>query len=532
MKLIKSLLLGLLIIVALLVTLNFFVDDFIGWFVEKKLTALLETPVEIDEVALNIFKKAMVLQNIQITDPSNSNKNIFQADKAIIQFQILPVFKNHLIIDLIKLTNLKIGTAKKTTPKKDIVHSPSSKWQAMAYEHLMQQIYEAPDLEFDHNMANIRIDSLLKSVHLSSLEFLQKLEHKVDSTFKAIAPHKSSSYDSHNNTVLKKHMANLFQELQELDKLIEDDYQILLKHAKLTDFTPENVGIMLFGHTMTVATIDLLKFISKVRSLFPVETSWLEFKSTTQQVKKKFSFLKPKILIKQIQMQDFRGKNLQNDVYVRGQINDVCNYPREYGKPITFEIEIIYPEPAKTYYFTGVIDHTALIPQERFQLFSSGNKLVHFRLPKRRYIPVEIEAERGKLGAKFKLTGEHLQFRIYFHAQPAKFVFADTLVAHDRLGRICRKVFEDLDWLKVIADVRGNIPELSIEVVSNVNELLSDKLKNILDADIQKARHRLHSKLLKLIDQRKEALLKKINAYNRASLPQKSANALLHTSDD
>ncbi|MFQ5771169.1 MAG: TIGR03545 family protein, partial [bacterium] len=503
----------------------------------------------------------IALDRLQVTNPNDTWKNLFETGRMSFDMELEPLFRKKIIIDDITVADIRIGTKRKTDgriPKKKTQEAPG--WIDKAKESLMKQVASAPVLNLDILKKKINVNSLLASFDVQSLVNIESTKQDADATYNkwqavvkefdpteelnkidkqineirtqeikgiddlVLTLDKSKSlYKTLNqlktDVVTKKNQAtNDFKKftttLTRVDNWIEEDFNALMKKANLGEFTPKNVGKMLFGQALTVPTIGLLRYVSLARQYMPVVQQFASAgkvekppRFAGQNIRFPLRYPRPDFLIEQILISGATSKEDTSQVlHVSGEVKGITSHPRVYGRPLTLELNARLPQ-SKAYQASGVIDHTTEVPAERFQIKASGVRLGNIDLPERPYLPTQIKAQNGDVSANFNLVADQLDFRLNLIARPVKFAFQDSSAKQDLIAKVTKGVFETIQQLQLSAGVTGSVDNLALKINSNIDNLLAQRIKGVLGESVQIAQAEIRTRLHAVVEpKRQEAL--------------------------
>ncbi len=103
----------LLILIVIISTTLFLKDGIISYFFEKYASEANRAKVEVDGLKLNVFKRTLTWDRLQVTDPHNTMKNILDTGDLKIEIELLPLLENRIVIDKFELDNVNFNTERK-----------------------------------------------------------------------------------------------------------------------------------------------------------------------------------------------------------------------------------------------------------------------------------------------------------------------------------------------------------------------------------------------------------------------------------
>jgi len=563
-----------LAVIAVLVGLTMYLisDSLIESGMEKAGEAIVGAKVEIDNLTFSLLSLSISLDRLQVTNPNNTWKNLFETARMSFNMELKPLFRKNIIINDITVADIRIGTKRTTNGRIPKKPTEAPGWVEQAKESLMQQLASAPVLNLSILKKKINVDSIFAVLDIESINQIEMIKQDADSTYQRwnqiiseFDPKKelqnidskidaiktqeikglddlASTLDNANKlyktlNVLKKDVESkknqakqdfkrFTNSLARVDNWIKGDFNRVKNKANLANFTPNNVGKMLFGQSMVFPTIGMLRYVSIARKYAPVAEQLV----TSGQVEKpprlkgqdiRFPLLHPvpDFLIEHILVSGATShEDTSKVLHVSGEITGITSHPKIYGKPITFELEAQLPQ-LKAYRLTGSLDHTKDIAEEHFRIKGSGIQFGRIDLPERPYLPSRIDANHGDVSANLSLIGDILEVRLNFVARPVTFIFPDSLVKSDAISKVTRGVFDSIHRLQLSAGVSGPVDDLKLKINSNIDKILARRIQGVIGESVKLAQAEIHKQLNALVGPKKqEALGFTQNRQNKITL--------------
>ncbi|MFQ6115134.1 MAG: TIGR03545 family protein, partial [bacterium] len=534
--------------------------------IEKTGESIIGAKVEIDNLNFSLVSLAISLDRLQVTNPSDTWKNLFETGRLSFDMELTPLARKKIIINDLTAADIRIGTRRKTDGKiaKKKSHTPG--WFDQARESFMKQIASVPILNLGTLKKKINVDSLLALIDLQSVNKIEQVKQEADSSYqkwnriisdfvpkmelekieKQVNEIKSqriedlddlvSTFDEANKLYeildelkkdieLKKKTAtqdfNKFTSvLNQVDNWIEDDFNAIKGKARLGDFTPQNVGNMLFGEALVLPTIGLLKYISMARKYMPVVHRFAASGKVEkpprfqgQNIRFPLTHEHPEFLIEHILIS---GSTNQQDtskvLFVSGEVNGITSHPRLYSQPLTFALKGQLPQ-SSAYEVNGMLDHTKDTPEEHIEIKAAGIAIGSVALPEHPYLPSRIDADRGDISADLNFIGNQLDFGLSFTARPVNFHFAQDSTSYDAISKVTRRVFNSINMLHISANISGPIGDPGLKIRSNVDDILAQRISEVIGESARLARSEIRKKLVAMVEPKKNEALATINSH-------------------
>ena len=298
--------------IALLFILSlFFTDAWLERQLENIGSLIVGARVEIDNLDISIIGAHIRWDSLQVTDPSDTWKNLITTGRSELDMQFLPLLSNKIIVDLVLLSNLNSGTERTTDGKID---KPKATAEPNFFTRTMTQlegdISIAPVWNLDQFAKKVNVDSILSLLDIRSPEKIDSLRnaldvslqkwdkffkdnklneiHRIETRVKGIVPAEIKSLDglisametvkSVQTTIdsaqnfVKSTKNDLIGDLDSVqagiglvDNWVKNDYQKALEKAKLPDLSKQNIGKFIFGDKIVAQVNRVLSIAAKVR---------------------------------------------------------------------------------------------------------------------------------------------------------------------------------------------------------------------------------------------------------------------------
>ncbi len=553
---------GVMALLALAVLMGGVLYLFSDRFVERRIegagAAIVGAKVEVDRLEFSLAGLAIAWARLQVANPNDTWKNWFETGRVAFDLDVLPLLARKVHVREVSVTDMRFGTRRETDGRlPDAGAGQESEWLRQAKRSLQRRLAEAPILhpgmlkqQFDVDAvvarfdfrAPDRLDSLKAELTAAHARWrttlagfdpqreLPKLEAQVNelksrdiNTIEELVAALEQSkrlYDTlkayrDRMAETKARLAGDLQALQtgfgHADDWIAADYARLHRQINLPDFTPQNVGAMLFGARTVKTVTDWLYYVDLARKYMPVAQRLLQSSKVNrpprfqgQNIRFPVRRGSPDFLVNQVHISGATNQADTSQVLrVKGEMQGLTSHPRVYGRPLTFALEAGL-SAGRGYALTGLIDHTGEIPVERFEARAAAWPLGVWTLSPRPYLPSRMEMDPGDFSGRLTLNGNRIEFALAVEARGVTFAFTDSLMRDDPIAALTSKFFRAIDALRLEASVAGEPEALVVRIRSNLDDLLAERLNSLLGQSAKRARQELRTRFDAVVAPRKQ----------------------------
>lgn len=558
-------LIGLGVIVLIFLVILFLLrDKVIENQMESVGSRMVGAKVEIDNLDFNPFGLSISLDRLQVTNPANTWRNMFETGRLSFDMALVPLLSKKVIINDITVSEIRINTKRATDgyiPGLEKEKGPG--WVDRARESLTQQVEAVPLVNLARLVQKkVDVDSILQVMNIRSLDRIQNVRMDADSTYQkwdrflsefnprqdlnqiasqvnAIKTTDIKGLDDLVSTAnkvndLQKSINSLKTEIEtkenqavgdfgrfsnslsQVDNWIQDDLNSISNKLSLGDLSsPQGVAKSILGDMVTTPTIGLLRYVGLAREYMPVAQQFASAGKVEkpprlqgQDILFPVTNREPKFLIEHILIS---GRSNEQDTskafYASGEVTGITSHPRVYGKPLNIDLQADLPG-TRSFRFVGLLDHTRETPQDRIQVKAAGIPLGSINLSRQAYLPQSLEAPQGDISADFDLVGQQLDVGLNFSARPVRFNFAENATDdNDIITRITRGTFGAIDQLRVSAGIQGPVDALKLKMSSNIDNVLAQRLQGMVGESIKVARAEIQQRLNAEVQPKKQEAL-------------------------
>lgn len=406
--------------VLLWLVLYLFADDWVEGYLERTLSSMLGTIVEIDDLQLSLRGPAMGWQRLAMVNPQNPQQNLLETGPTVCFLRAEPLLRGRVVVREVRATRVR-AAARRDVPAEQLPPPTSG-----------------PLL----TRATASLNDFLSELGAEQKAFLNYLLHLDDARARDASDAPSDA----------------------VDKPFEA-------------FTADDVSAMIFGETLASHFLDILRYVEIAREYMPTPVDRLAQMEPGfalgclggQDISFPMTYEVPEFLMEYMELvpeSDTTGSAFR----LSGTLGGVTSHPQVYGEPAVVELEINRPGQ-KTFKLSGLIDHRTPVPSEQVQLLSVGQNLANFKLPDRPYLPIRLSAVQGRLGLGLRMDGDELEFRVYFSSKRPVFEFSED-TPDPRLAEAIEESLTSLELLSIIAAVYGPADDLGVIVESGAGTAL------------------------------------------------------------
>ncbi len=545
-------------------------------FLEKRMESLggriNGARVEFEGVDFSLFGLRMHWDGLQVTDPDNTWKNMFETGSCTFDIAFGPLLKKKFIIENLEAQGIRLNTDRETDgklPKRKTEPKEKSKLVQKIESSLEQEKSQMPVFNIDQLTGKIDIDEIWKSVTLQTPDRIDSLideyENKyskweqrvsglpgkddlkeIQNEISSIQPDKIKSIkelqgsldtiEKNYNRVqvygdevtqmsrdFKAETAHIAQVDDQIASWIDEDYEAVLALAKLPDITTKNVAKLLFGQRIIAKYERIANIIGKVRYYTGKFRKAVPKKKKPPRLKgQDIQFVAPEVLpafwIKNVALSGV----LSNQTVIAGNIRDIVNDQSLIGRPTTFEVNGTRKDSAGIV-FTGTLDYREDTGKELFTLNFNSLPMRNITLTDFALLPRELDRGQGFIESSLSMNGSDFESQIAFRAQEVRFDFSDRPEdIPDYIYKLSRSIAESIDEITFEASLEYISDNLRFTVQSNLDNVIADRLKDILSEEIKRTRDELERKvreetdpyirqLKQLIDDRQKDIDSKIS---------------------
>ncbi len=537
----------------------FFIDGWIESGLEYAGEKAVGAKVEINNLHVNLVPLGIEWKSMQVADPRNPWKNLFQTDKVAFSMDPWQLLRGKIIIETAEVNNLLTGTKRKTDgslPKDNSIKTSSGNSQnafSKIADNAMKQVVTAtPVFDISKLKKGFKPDSLLKSFDFKTIKHLDTLKAQAEKTYKEWALVKTDFENSQNrlkdlqnklkeinpsslnniasitsaittvdnavNTVkdvqqtvknrsssISDNIRNLASSVDSIDNYAKEDFQKLKSMAKLPSINSPAIASLLVGNEMYNRIKSYLYWVDFARTNIKKYQPEPEYTKPPRMKGEdiRFPITKgyPKLWIKKILIS---GGNSSADssgiVSLKGMAQNISSNQSITGLPMTINLE--GTSKKRTLKISGLFDRRKAIPFDEYNLSLSGVPVGQFELGKSDFLPTKIINTFVNTSVKIKVPGNNFDSDIDMKFSNAKFQF---LSQPRNIGeRVVQEVLAGLHSFYVNLRLWNTKGSYDIALSTDLDNQIAKRLAEVVGAEFAKLQNDLKTKFDVFISQKEK----------------------------
>ncbi len=548
----------------------FFTDRWLENQMEEIGSSIVGAKVEFDDVDFSLIKLHMKWKRLQVTNPDDTWRNLFETGTAEFDIDFLTLLSKKVIIENMQLEGLRFNTPRQTDGKiaKKAEQAGKKSEVIVAIENRLKaetadlpvfnllKLTKKVDVDSLWRMVNLqtpqKIDSLKQNYQQKYMEWQQRLtelpsEKDVDRLTQQIEVIKvdqlksleefQTAYNQLNNISqqidstrksiksLRSNFENDLTTITETQKIIpvwiKEDYQRALNLAQIPDISVGNIARILFGERVLQMVQSITGYVGKARYYAEKVKSTTPEKESPPRLKGQDIHFGtppnlPKFWIKKISL----SGEATNELQLAGKVENIVSQQEVINKPTTIQITGQRRDQAALQFFT-TLDYRQDVSQEKIELSLLQMPLANVKLTDFALLPKKIQKGTGTLKATLNFIGGDFESKIQFAAADLTFDYSDMPTNLDaRLTALSRSITESLTLITLDALAAKSDKDFKLRINSNLDELIASRLKNILSQEIQKAQQQIETRVRQEVEKYQKELETLRPKKNRNCAPE------------
>ncbi|NOZ60973.1 MAG: TIGR03545 family protein [Calditrichaeota bacterium] len=573
---------GIIILVAIILifaVIGYFTRDYrIERLIESVGQSIVGAKVELDNFHFSLFKMECSWDRLQIANKNDPWKNILETGRASVKLETRPLFWRRIIINNMKLENVRSGTARTSDgsiPQKEVSEESGSGFFAKAKKGLEKQFSSLPVFDISGMGKKLKVDSLIDVNNLLTVQGYENLEQIADSSFQYWQTQlKTQTYltrlneleqklkslkidemkdvqslttgvkkikeirqeaNSLKKEITEKHAAlsstfsNLQTQLASVQQNLQQDVDRAKQLAHLKDLNVKDVSMLLFGEPVVGKVEQVLGYVALARKYLPAAS---QMKGTPEKKKPPrlkgqdidfpFHYRYPKFLLREAKLSAATAAGDTAKAYfVEGNLTGLTNQPPVFGRPTRFDFNLVRVD-GNQYHLLGSFDHRGEVPMDSLKLLAKNFALGRISLKKQKYFPAALNASKGDVELAGLFLGDKIDLSLNLAASPVKFIFEQP--AKDKVSQIVRDVLNGISKITLNAKLVGESENYQLQMNSNVDRVLANQVKATLAKNLREAQSQVEN----YVRQQAEIRRKKVESIiqkNRDSIYAEIDNA-------
>lgn len=520
----------------------FWGNAIIAWAIENTIQAITGAKADIEGFRLNPFQMSVQIDSVQITNPTDTWKNIIDTKKISFKLAPGPIFEGKAVIDEIVLEELTFNTKRRTDGKLKKKAPPEK--AAKEPSQLQKTVAAMPILKPETIVKNLDVSKLTASYQfktdLSAARIKGELdlhEQKWDANLTELNGTKAELQSLEQRIAGLKKPGNLQEVKKQLETLeeirdaarqiknklqsaedqfkndnraleelikslkeeAESDYRELLSLAKLPDLGSINYAEILLGETIANASTAIIDMIDTLQKSLPVKVETPPKAKPVRGRGQNIVFpgrkTYPRFLIKKIAVSG-RGTpdSSMDGFYAKGTVTGITSEPPVYGLPLTTAVFAQAANQASLR-LDGRLDHISPAFDDRITLQLKDLPLPQLDLGDNEHLPAKLLDGKAQIDLVTEINPGRLSIRMLIAADNLKADFSGKKEPDDLIGAVVRNTLANLNQVTVNCQVERSGERLEMKIASNLDRLISDGVKEAVGEKVTGFTNELKAKV-------------------------------------
>jgi uncharacterized protein (TIGR03545 family) len=548
------------------VLLYFFLDSWIEAGLELAGEKTVGAKVEIDNLRLGLFPLGAEFSRLQVANIRDPWKNVFETGKVKFAVDFGQILRGKYIIETMEVNDLTLGTKratdgslpKKTEPVKAPVNqsvgsSAPASITEQAQPALETETKKTPMFDLDRLKKEFKVDSLLNVQNLASVRHYDSLRSQLEQAnrqwqttlgefdqskqkaaeievvVKSINVAELKSLDAITGAISKantaqKNASELYETFKNqktalttdinrlsvsagmVDDLAKQDFQMMLRLARLPDVDMKGIAEVLIGKDLYAQAMESLHWIDFARETVPQyipkpdKTKPPRLEGQTIHFPSEQSY--PKFWIKKILVSGGEDKAQKSEYfYARGEVLNITSNQKQTGFPMTISLFATRSDRT-SFSFDASFDRRPEVPVDEYKLRATGVPIAQMALGRSDFLPSKIIDTKAAFGVDIQVPGRR------FDAQ-ANIAFSEMNVQFERsatntVERIVRDVLESIKGFQVTLRMWNTAESFNIALATDLDNQIANRTKQVIGAEIARMQNELRSKVNQRIAQERQ----------------------------
>jgi len=526
-----------------------FVDRWTESALEAAGESIVGAKVEIDHLRLSIFPIAVEFARLQVANPQDPWKNLFETSKARFALNFGQLLRGKYIIETMEVNDLVFGTKRSTDGSlpKPTTSKESPSVIAQATAAIARETQNAPVFDLDKLKRGLKIDSLVNVQNLRTVQHLDSLKTQVleashqwrptladidksrqriaeiQASIKAInlnelktiesitaaGANVNSAYRNINelNEMFKARRAAITGQLDHLyasatqtADLARVDYESVKQLARLPDLSTRGLANLLLGKEILEKINTYLGWIDVVQRSVPKYLPTPEYEKPKrfegQDIHFPIERAYPKWWIKKILISGGQDKEQKPDYfYAKGEISNITNNQRLTGFPLT--VALSGTKGARiSFTLDASFDRRPEVPVDNYRMAARGLRVAELSLGRADFLPSKITNAVATIAAQVSVPGNQFDSNVKVDFQDLSFVFERP--PKNDLERIVRDVLISISAFNVQLRLWNAGGTFYVALSTDLDDQLAARTKRVLGDELARLQNDIRSR----VDQR------------------------------
>ncbi len=545
--------------IILSVVVYLFIDRWIESGMEAAGEAAVGAKVEIDHLRLTINPIAIEFARLQVANPNDVWKNIFETGKVRFSLNFGQLLRGKYIVETMEMNDVVIGTKRTTSgfiPKKpEPPKDPNNPGMADQMKTLVaSKMNDAPIFDLNILRKQFKIDSLLNYQNLKSVQHfdtvkaqvleaskqwdqtiadvekskqqladaeatvrsinvnnIQKIDDalalidKVDKTYKTVKDLNTTFVTR--RTAITGNVNTLYASAALAPSILQSDYDGVMSLAKIPDLSTSGLTRLLLGRKIFAEADKYMGWVDQVRTAipkyFPKPDIEYPVRFKGQDIQFPVDRAYPKFWIKNIALSGGEDKKQDPEyIYGKGQVKNITNNQKITGSPLTIALKGT-KGGTHAITFDAMFDRTTDVSHDLYQATLSGMPSGDFVIGQKDFLPGKITNMTTDLALKVDVPGSGFDGVVGADFKNMSLVF-DTLSRND-VERIVRSILESVHGFHLDVRFWNTGGKLDVALATDLDTQIANRTKQVIGEEVAKLEREVRAKVdAKIAEKRKE----------------------------
>ncbi|MEO1022000.1 MAG: TIGR03545 family protein [Bacteroidota bacterium] len=552
----------------------FITDSWLEKQIEYQASVANTAKVEIDNLNTDLFALKFRFDRMQVTDPSNTMRNMFELGETELDIAFWPLFWKKVIIEDVVATGFALDTERATDgyfemPEEDDDDDDTPEEPGFISEAITDvkgQVAGNAQAQFNDIKSDINTDSLLAELDLQAISNMDSLKNGLEQNYtkwentltdnpveariasiqktvttinvneikdpkKAVEQLKTVQTLTKELDSLKRTSSQLKRDFEadlaasrksvgQIDEWVQQDINSAVDMAKLPTLDVQSLAANLFSGTLLQNFETYLGYIQKARDYGSRFSDGEEEEEIERYEGKNYAFSDkynwPGFWIKNVELS---GRTL-TDIDLQGTVTNITSEQEKTGVPTLIDMSGVNAEETSLS-LTGELNYLMEEPKEEFVASYSNFPLENTRISPSELLPYDLKEGTGAINSTLALVGKRIDTEIEYVANQIEFDFEKAGEPKSRTESIIRTAISGTDEITASALIDNVDGPLKVKIRSNVDQLFLDALNQTIKQEVEKAKQQIRDE----VESRVTAKREEVEAFREeqeARLTQKS----------
>ena len=567
----------LLPLVVFTVVTYLFLDDWVEAAIETAGESVIGAKVEVDDLSLTLSPLAIEFQRLQVANPKDPWKNIFETGKVRAALDFGQLLRGKYIVETVEVNELILATKRETDgslpkqPEEAKDTEPSIIREAATT--VANNVQQAPVFDIEKLKKEFKIDSLLNVHNLKSVQHYDTLQLRVqqashewqatllefekskqklteiESSVKAInvnelktldkileaANNVNTAYKNINdlNELYKTRRASLTNQVNsiassvdQIDDLTKQDVEWLKSLARLPDLSMQGLANLIVGKQVLDDVQYYLDWIDYARNTVPQYVPQPDYEKPArfegQDIRFPGERNYPKLWIKKILISGGEDKAQKAEYFhAKGEVQDVSTDQKLTGKPLTIDLHAT-KGTRTSMAFNALFDRRGEETLDTYGVEVKGIVVGTMELGRSDFLPARITESLANTDIAVRVPGRGFDSNL-------KIAFGNIALVFDRspkndVERIVHDVLQDVSGFHVGLRLWSNEGKMDMAFSTDLDNLIASRAKQVVGAEIGRLQNEIRTKVNQRIaekrrefeqiyNQKKDEAMAKLKSY-------------------